>query len=70
MTVFEAKELQNSSETALCYRQTIPHEILHLVNYEPTQINEGPKMALMRPHPLSKSPSIFFFQLRNWHRHF
>ena len=52
MIVFEAKELQNSSETALCYRQTIPHEILHLVNYEPTQINEGPKMALMRPHPL------------------
>ena len=52
MIVFEAKELQNSSETALFHHQTIPHEILHLVNYKPTQINEGPKMALMRPHPL------------------
>ena len=58
MIVFEAKELQNSSKTALFYHQTIPHEILHLVNYEPTQINEGPKMALMRPHPFYFSTTI------------
>ena len=38
----------------LFYYQTIPREILHLVNYEPTKIDEGPKMTLIRPRPLIK----------------
>ena len=40
------------SEIALFYYQTIPREILHRINHKPAKINDGPKVALMRPCPL------------------
>ena len=52
MLVFLIKVHLDSFEIALFWYQTIPREILHLVNHESTKTNEGPKMTLIRPRPL------------------
>ena len=50
-SVFWIKETHNHSEIALFYYQTIPHEILRLVDYDSTKTKDGPKSVLIRPCP-------------------